>query len=250
MPEDENPRNNPPEPSKNWAHGLFLNVARINHSCAPNAHCHYRPSMGAQIVQSIRDIEAGDEIEIAYFDILQDRAGRQQRSQNWGFQCACAACAPEGSVTGHAYETALAKVRHSQCSATTLYPDTDFSKTIAPQIAALKAGAAHVESLEYPWLAITLPRMYQNQCMLGISMAYLSTPKSDFETFSLMRSAYEWQCKVTGPDSPASRQLKQSLDDLKEGGGVYNLMHGQAPGTHAPASQRSANQKIRINTQL
>ncbi|TKA26450.1 hypothetical protein B0A50_05286 [Salinomyces thailandicus] len=234
-PEDESSRRDPTELQKGSSSGLFLTAARINHSCTPNAYWHYRPSMGAQIVQSIQDIEAGDEIEIAYFSILQNRAARQQKSKGWGFQCACAACAPDGRSVGKDYEAVVAQVRESHTGFTPVIPGQDISKIIEPQITAWKAAVAHATGSRYPWLALGLPLLYQTQLSRCIMMAHFSTPKSDDEMFFYARSTYEWESKLTGADSPRSRAAKKTLDGLEQRNGMYDLLHGQAPGTHAAA---------------
>ena len=68
---------------------LFPNIARINHSCAPNAHvCFHPPSesrpQGRMVVHSLRHLQPGEEILISYFSILLPRAERQTRTQKIG----------------------------------------------------------------------------------------------------------------------------------------------------------------------
>ncbi|KAL9058011.1 MAG: hypothetical protein Q9162_002003 [Coniocarpon cinnabarinum] len=98
---------------------LFSRVARVNHSCAPNAHvCYYPPShcaslslgsqasvssaaggrkgkgdgLGMMVLHTTRSIARGEEITISYFNLLLPRRDRQARAQDWGFNCACVVC--------------------------------------------------------------------------------------------------------------------------------------------------------------
>lgn len=59
----------------------------INHSCDPNATYILE---GANIrIRSLRHIEAGEEITIAYTDVTFSRDQRRQKLADWFFDCAC-----------------------------------------------------------------------------------------------------------------------------------------------------------------
>ncbi|KAL9536302.1 hypothetical protein SMMN14_00648 [Sphaerulina musiva] len=98
---------------------LFPQIARINHSCVPNAHVCYYPSStstitatgknasslhhhhhhrrrheGRMVVHALRNLHEGEEVQIAYFSILLSRPERQTKAQKWGFTCRCPACEP------------------------------------------------------------------------------------------------------------------------------------------------------------
>ena len=62
-------------------------AAIMNHSCDPNASYILE---GANIrVRSLRHIEAGEEVTIAYTDITFSRAARGEKLARWFFDCAC-----------------------------------------------------------------------------------------------------------------------------------------------------------------
>ena len=62
-------------------------AAVMNHSCDPNASYILE---GANIrVRSLRHIEAGEEVTIAYTDITFSRAERREKLARWFFDCAC-----------------------------------------------------------------------------------------------------------------------------------------------------------------
>ena len=80
---------------------VFPRLSKMNHSCAPNVHAHYRDGWNAQVVYSLRDIQPGEELLIAYFKITDPRAVRQRRAQDWGFECTCEVCVPGPAATEH-----------------------------------------------------------------------------------------------------------------------------------------------------
>lgn len=73
---------------------LFPTVARLNHSCMPNAHTYYNHKTQRMDVHAIRHIACDDEVVISYFNLLLSKADRQARARAWGFECVCPACDP------------------------------------------------------------------------------------------------------------------------------------------------------------
>ncbi|KAL1849399.1 SET domain-containing protein 5 [Diaporthe australafricana] len=76
---------------------IFLTVARINHSCVPNAQGNVNTALpgGSQFtIHALRAIAGGEEITISYLhDELAIRSVRQQRlKEGYGFECACEIC--------------------------------------------------------------------------------------------------------------------------------------------------------------
>ncbi|KAI1490253.1 hypothetical protein F5X96DRAFT_637198 [Biscogniauxia mediterranea] len=73
--------------------GVFALYSRINHSCVPNAHNSYNPSIGRLTVHAIRDIRKDEQITVGY--ISSACRTLQQRTAEiapWGFTCSCLAC--------------------------------------------------------------------------------------------------------------------------------------------------------------
>lgn len=73
---------------------IFLDAARINHSCRPTVERGWNSSVGQQTIHSICDIAVGDEITLSYMHCLHPRALRQQALSARDFKCACPACDP------------------------------------------------------------------------------------------------------------------------------------------------------------
>lgn len=96
------------DPQFQW---LYIKVSRFNHSCVPNCACsHESEGKNTMTVWSSRDIQAGEELTVAYLDIFNPRLQRQSTTiRNWGFRCSCAACNfADVTVDTAAHEEAIA----------------------------------------------------------------------------------------------------------------------------------------------
>ncbi|PKA49779.1 Histone-lysine N-methyltransferase ATXR2 [Apostasia shenzhenica] len=70
--------------------GLWFLPSFVNHSCCPNAR---RLHVGGRLVlHASRDIDAGEEITVAYYDVLRPLSERRESSKRWGFLCSCERC--------------------------------------------------------------------------------------------------------------------------------------------------------------
>lgn len=73
--------------------GLFLDAARINHSCRPNVHKSWNENIGRLTVHAVRDIEQGEEITISYLGKTMDYIERQVILEElFRFDCGCDLC--------------------------------------------------------------------------------------------------------------------------------------------------------------
>lgn len=75
--------------------GLFPKIARINHSCRPNASYYWSDTLNKHIVYATRKIEQGEEIFVSYISLLLTQEQRQKHLDRYGFKCTCEACAQE-----------------------------------------------------------------------------------------------------------------------------------------------------------
>ncbi|KAI0994927.1 hypothetical protein K3495_g13254 [Podosphaera aphanis] len=72
--------------------GIFQNIARINHSCLPNAVQYWNHLLGRETVYCVRQINVGEEITLSYH-IGGPSATRQQvLFEQFGFECRCELC--------------------------------------------------------------------------------------------------------------------------------------------------------------
>ncbi|KAJ0158791.1 SET domain-containing protein 5, partial [Colletotrichum tanaceti] len=82
--------------------GVFPRIAKLNHSCRPNAGSASVGGGGGdssnvdggarRVIYAGRDIAAGEEVTITYAPLLQPTETRRARLAQWGFTCDCAAC--------------------------------------------------------------------------------------------------------------------------------------------------------------
>lgn len=81
--------------------GLFLTVARMNHSCRPNTNHFWRPDLQKTLVFASRDIEIGDEICTTYgpSESMNTEKRRKYLNERFSFECMCEMCC-EGNTTG------------------------------------------------------------------------------------------------------------------------------------------------------
>lgn len=83
--------------------GIFPRIAKINHSCAPNAANLWSEPAGRRIVWAGRDILPGEEVTVTYVPLLLPAAARGKRLAQYGFRCGCEACrAAEGTDVARA----------------------------------------------------------------------------------------------------------------------------------------------------
>ncbi|KAF6808390.1 TPR domain-containing protein [Colletotrichum musicola] len=90
---------------------LFPGVARLNHSCVPNAQGNFNGNLGQFTVHATRDIAADEEVTISYLD---EHLGLQEArmgslKDGYGFDCGCPACDPKTSEAGEARRAEVAR---------------------------------------------------------------------------------------------------------------------------------------------
>lgn len=80
----------------NEGSGLYAKQSTINHSCEPNAIVDFPFNNHQLVVNSKRDISAGEEILISYLDVCDLNRGRYSRNkmlrENYLFTCQCPKC--------------------------------------------------------------------------------------------------------------------------------------------------------------
>ena len=77
--------------------GIYPTVARINHSCKPNAHHFFNEEDKTEEVWVMEPIKAGEEITISYIRTFCSKNFRQELLQDkFGFSCACSVCSLNG----------------------------------------------------------------------------------------------------------------------------------------------------------
>jgi len=78
-------------PSSNIG-AIFPTVARINHSCLPNAQHAWNTTLKQETVYAIRDINKDDEITLSYSTGGASKERRETLKKYFGFDCSCELC--------------------------------------------------------------------------------------------------------------------------------------------------------------
>ncbi|KAB2578282.1 hypothetical protein BFW01_g8656 [Lasiodiplodia theobromae] len=82
------------ESAAKWAAVIAPTAARFNHACVPNATFAWNDAVGAITVQTIKEVDEGEELTIAYVDSMKrGKKRREALSRQYGFVCDCPACA-------------------------------------------------------------------------------------------------------------------------------------------------------------
>jgi hypothetical protein len=81
--------------------GVFLTIARMNHSCRPNVNHYWRSNLQMTIVYACRDIQLGEELCTIYgpSEWMDTLSRRQFLYDRFHFTCNCDMCT-EGNIAG------------------------------------------------------------------------------------------------------------------------------------------------------
>ena len=96
---------NPPTPSRRFqtnslemgdgtTQGIFIEAARFNHSCTPNAYFSWNADLRCLTIHAINKIRQGAEILVNYIprDAYRTRRQRHEKLNDYEFTCTCRAC--------------------------------------------------------------------------------------------------------------------------------------------------------------
>jgi hypothetical protein len=72
---------------------IFPLIARINHSCRPNAQHAWNGTEVEEMVYAVREIREGEQITLSYHAGGPSRERRRELREFFGFECACEVCA-------------------------------------------------------------------------------------------------------------------------------------------------------------
>jgi hypothetical protein len=202
---------------------LFPLLARVNHSCMPNAHVCYYPSeqnakadkRGRMFVHALRNLGAGEEILISYFDILLPRDERQTRMSKWGFHCHCLVCDEDPAESdGLSLEAQRQFLREWLSLQAQVLRST---KTTAGQLKSVVAmGTSLIASAAInASLTPAFPNIFDGLAMLQTKLAGIEqTEQYKNESIASLGSATVWEANITGMDSFATSTRLEKLRKL------------------------------------
>lgn len=76
-----------------YGSGVFASYSRINHSCSPNVHNSYNPTLKKLTVYAIKQINKGEEIVTSYVNLNRTYEQRKTALRTWDIDCGCRCCA-------------------------------------------------------------------------------------------------------------------------------------------------------------
>lgn len=71
---------------------IFPLVARLNHSCKPNAQHAWNEAKGVEVVHAVREVKEGEELTLSYSMGGPSQERRGSLKEYFGFDCQCEAC--------------------------------------------------------------------------------------------------------------------------------------------------------------
>jgi len=97
--------------------GVYLNLGRINHSCAPNCEATWNPKLGELQLFASVDIREGQELYIPYTEVRAPRAERRALLfSRFKFQCECSVC-NDSSVANERSDKRRAQIQENDAEA-------------------------------------------------------------------------------------------------------------------------------------
>lgn len=194
---------------------LFPTIARINHSCAPNAHVYFYPPSehgprGHMAIHTLKTLQSGEEVVISYFNILLPRSERQQKAQKWGFSCVCPICDESSPDHQHFEQQRKACREFTARQANFMASRTTTIKSINGLRD--KGRSIVTEVTDYPELFPSIPDLYDGLGLLQAKALVLQKREGQRQDVILdLEKAAIWDARITGKDSLATQRRLQKL---------------------------------------
>jgi hypothetical protein len=198
--------------------GLYCAIARLNHSCNPNAQQSHIPSTGEEILVATRQINVGDEINDCYIDLRQSRQQRQQSLHDlYRFQCGCASCSildessssQEDKVRSRAFQLDNSVVSAAEEDAdTALAVAEQYLSVLKSQSSEAKQSSSVAEaSRGWSDRYIAGAHLYMYQIASALGKRKLAQQH--------IAEAHRWNVSLQGVDTPDSQQSLRLLSHYK-----------------------------------
>lgn len=192
-------------------YALFTTIARLNHSCVPNAHTYFNPVTKTMDVHTIASVPKDQEVEISYFNVLLPRAERQTKARDWQFECTCPACS-QSSSPQQEHEARRARVRdlEKQYLSNMMAQNLDPQKHVAEMHEMVELVAADDS------LAGQLPKAYEYLAMSQIATVKgQPDPEIIVSIVMNLRESMLAEARVTGHNSPATENRRQKYEMMQ-----------------------------------
>lgn len=183
---------------------IYLAIARLNHSCTPNAQFTFIPDKNHEVLIASRDIAKGEEINDCYIDLRKCTSERQKEVQElYRFTCACKHCTSPTSNADHYRQKA--------------------AKTDELILLSINEDGPDV-AIQYALDAVRLLSIEENLCWsiryladahLTVYQLAMAIDTSEYAEIGMkhLRKAHEFSQILEGEDAPNTKSIKNYLEE-------------------------------------
>ena len=173
---------------------IYAAIARLNHSCCPNAQQTHIPDTREEVLYASRDIQIGEEINDCYIELRKGKHSRNRDLQEYfRFKCSCISCCGEESFsTEDDVRRERAMLLEDSMLTLTTSGDTWSAYNVSGELLKL---LTNIDCL--PWSSRYIPGAFYS--------AYLLCKELDKkkEAHQFLQEAQQWYVDLQGPSSPS-----------------------------------------------
>ncbi|KAF5592105.1 SET domain-containing protein [Fusarium pseudocircinatum] len=181
--------------------GVYPTICLINHSCLPNSHQNWNSEAGHETIHAIRQIKAGEEITISYYEGGPSMQRRPMLKRSFGFDCACSLCSLPPS------QLRASDVRRVRIQQLGVDIKNLFTMKHNPE-ANLKACLTLLHTLQEEYGVCVAPhsaRLYDEAFRICIAHGAVGRPTTFAE------KSYQARVICEGEDSPETLRMKELI---------------------------------------
>eukprot|EP00746_Dinoflagellata_sp_MGD_P139431 gnl/MRDRNA2_/MRDRNA2_72891_c0_seq1.p1 gnl/MRDRNA2_/MRDRNA2_72891_c0~~gnl/MRDRNA2_/MRDRNA2_72891_c0_seq1.p1 ORF type:complete len:500 (+),score=80.34 gnl/MRDRNA2_/MRDRNA2_72891_c0_seq1:86-1585(+) len=200
---------------------LFPVLSRFNHSCRPNVfHC-WSPEHEYQALHAVTDIQMGEELTVAYDELLASKQVRQKiLFDNFSFTCSCDVC----RLTGEAE-------RQSEANRKRLSELNQVMVTLEGAQEHVKLAQEAIRLIDDEFMGRPSFKVVHYR---RSSLAYYACEKYELASFMAFKD-YEANCHTYGPQSEYSKKVKQRMIALMQYPAMKSFRESKRLGTSKSA---------------
>jgi hypothetical protein len=182
--------------------GMYVALARLNHSCCPNVQQTHLPHSGEEVLFACTDIEEGEEINDCYIELRRSTDERRAELQDlFRFTCLCRSCAQD--------EATRLQEDRMRCRALQIEDQVMELAGIDPATAlqVAEGGIVMLESSagSSSWSVRFIPSMEFSAYQIAQELGRRKCAKQHLER------AHSLYLTLQGPDSPETQRSKELL---------------------------------------
>jgi hypothetical protein len=208
------------------ASGMFLAIARLNHSCVPNAQQTYvlhrvddnteHGALGYEVLYATRDIAEGEELFDCYIELRQPTADRRKDlMEHYRFLCTCPACGP-AEDTAMSVEALRVRKEDDSRRKRALKLEEDILQYVemGEIEAAVDLGDELIKLLEHERSRGWGERYIASACVTNSTL--LSEQGKWRRALEYVRKAHRWNVRLQGENSPDSWDTLDKMQQIEK----------------------------------